>query len=135
MAELPLYFRFDPQHGTSSVELQDKLQSSFKGMPEVESTQVPQRKSRITGLEILAAITIATQVVHNAKQIAEDVQAIAASLKKIFDTVRQTATELKASAVDVSVDGERKSIFELSDKDYLTLAKDVAVSAKTQAAK
>jgi uncharacterized protein YoxC len=77
-------------------------------------------------LEILAAITLAAQLIHHAKEISDDVTAITANVKKVIEAVKGIAKDIKARDVAIPVNGERKSIFGLTDDDYRIIAEDLA---------
>jgi len=128
MSDLTLYFQFEPGPGIESGNIAQELHTHLQGIESVEAAKVSTAKARLTGLEIAAAITLAVQIVHNAKQISDDVKAIAGNVEAVFETVRKMARELKAKDVSIPVNGERKSILHgnWNAEDYLAIAEDIA---------
>jgi hypothetical protein len=129
MSDLTLYFAFESQPGLDSSMLAKEVSNGLQTVDSLDTSEVSTAKARVTGLEIVAAITLATQVVRNARQIAEDLRAIATDIEAVFDTVRKMARELKAKDVTIPIDGERKSLLgSWKQEDYLALAREVAES-------
>jgi hypothetical protein len=126
MADLALYFDFEPEAVADPGQLADKVKSGLERLDDIQRAQASAKPARITGLEILVAITLAAQSTHHAKEISDDVAAIAANVKKVIETVKGIAKDLRAKDVTIPVNGERKSIFGLTDDDYSIIAEDLA---------
>ena len=67
MPDLTLYFDCDP--GTDLENLERDLQQGLQQLGNVKAAETSRPATRITGLEILAAITLAVHVVHEARSI------------------------------------------------------------------
>ena len=126
MADLTLYFVFEPGAVADPGQLADTVKSGLERLDDIQTAQASAKPARFTGLEILAAITLAAQLTYHAKEISDDVAAIAAKVKKVIETVKGIAKDLKAKDVAIPVNGERKSIFGLTDDDYSIIAEDLA---------
>jgi hypothetical protein len=138
MSDLNLYFDYEPTSEAGAGQLASELQSKLEGLDVVRSAEVPTKEqgkeARMTGVEILALVTLAASVVHNARQISDDVAAIANNIKSVFETIRTMAKELNAKDVSIQVKGKRKSIFHLQDDDYVAVAKRLASSESARPA-
>jgi hypothetical protein len=129
MSDLTLYFDFASGPGANPGQLAQNVQSGLERLDNIETVEAsanPDNTARMTGLEILAAISLAAQVVHHAKDISDDVVAIAENVKKVIEAIKGTISDLKPKDVCIPIDGERKSIFVLTDADYHAIAQDVA---------
>jgi hypothetical protein len=127
MADLALYFVFEPNAVANPRELADTLKSDLERLDDIQTAQASTAETvRFTGLEILAAITLAAEVIHHAKDISDNVAAIAANVKKVIETIKGIAKDLKAKDVAIPVNGKRRSIFELKDNDYSIIAEDLS---------
>jgi hypothetical protein len=131
MPDLTLYFDCDP--GAESPSLQRELQAGLERLSGVKAADTSAPTTRFTGLEILAAITLAAQIVHVSRGMADDVAAIVndvrsivAELKAVFSSVAELAATLKVRQVRVPVGLEKKAITELTDEDYQRIAARVA---------
>ena len=122
----PLLSAVEPEAVADPRQLADTVKSGLERLDDIQTAQASAKPTRITGLEILAAITLAAQLTHHAKEISDDVGAIAANVKKVIETVKGIAKDLKAKDVAIPVNGERKSIFGLTDDDYSIIAEDLA---------
>ena len=117
MPDLTLYFDCDP--GTDPENLERDLQQGLQQLGNVKAAETSTPAIRITGLEILAAITLAVHVVHEARSIVED-------LKVLFGAVADLAGKLQVRQVRVPVGLEKKPIGDLTDEDYQRIATKVA---------
>ena len=117
MPDLTLYFDCDP--GADNENLERELQQGLQQLGNVKAAETSTPVSRFSGLEILAAITLAVQIVHGARNVVED-------LKVLFGAVADLAAKLKIGQVKVPVGMERKLILDLTDEDYQRIATKIA---------
>lgn len=126
-----LYFDLEPD--ADAGQIAQELQNGLQRLENVETAvTVPSPStSRVTGLEILVAITLAAQIVHQAREISDDLHAIVGNLKTAFARISALAKELKVKNVFIPVDGERKPIQALGEKDYQAIAEDMSAADNT----
>jgi hypothetical protein len=124
MAEL--YFQFEKD--TDSDLVAKEVQDGLLGLDSVKTAETQQSPVRVPLVEILAVVTVGVQVVHHAKEITTDLRAIISNLKAGFDDISAMARGLKATKVFTLVGGKRKSITELTEEDYRSLAEEEAAT-------
>jgi hypothetical protein len=125
MPDLTLYFNFDVEPGANAGQIAQKLQNDLQELGNVGTAATSTATSRFTGLEVLAAITLAAEIVHQARGISDDLPVIVKNLRAAFAEISHLAQQLKAKSVSIPVEGERKAIETLTDQDYHMIAQDV----------
>lgn len=127
MPDLTLYFECQPT--ADSARLSDKLQAGLQQIPQIATAETlptpPGEEPRITGLEILAAITLTAKLIHQGSQIAHDIRSIVEDLKATFKAIAGSTPKQEVQSVRVSVGLEPKPIEELTEEDYRILAEDL----------
>ena len=89
MPDLTLYFDCDP--GADPKNLERDLQQGLQQLGNVKAAKTSTPATRFTGLEILAALTLTVQIVHEARSIVEE-------LKVLFARVRGSRREASGTA-------------------------------------
>jgi hypothetical protein len=119
MADFTLYFDCEP--GADTGRLQQDLQAGLQQLSKVASAETSTSNARFTGLELLAAITLAASIVHQGRNLIDD-------LRAIFDDVSALSQKLGVKQVSVPVGMEPKPVTELTDDDYQTIAQEIIES-------
>jgi hypothetical protein len=133
MANLTLHF--DVDQSVAGDQTAAAIQELLQDIPEVAQANTTAERSRfVTGLEILAAITLAVnvihtgaQVVHDANQIATDAPSLVGVLKRIFHRITGVAEKtpgVKGTSVDVGL--RSMPVSQLSDADIQKIAEQLA---------
>ena len=123
MADFTLYLDCGPT--ADADRLQKELEDGLRKSGRVTSAETSKSAARFTGLELLAAITLAGSIVHQGTNIVNDVRTIVENLKVILKDVSALTQKLGVKKVSVPVGMEPKPIDELTDDDYQIIAKDI----------
>ena len=137
MANLNMYFAVDP--GASIDAVIANVEAGLDDFDHVAHVQATADSTRFTGLEILAAISLVSQIVHHGSEIVHDVNQMATDGKSIIDVVRAFfvhVTDLvkKTPGIhEARVDVGLKSVpvTQLSDADIARIADAVAAKMAT----
>lgn len=136
MTDLKLYFSVDP--AAESDALVSSLKKGLQSSDVVEQAEATPETSRLTGLEIYAAISLAANIIHHGhdiihdtKEIIDDSTSITEVLKKLFahvvDMVKQTPGVHEAR-VDVGL--RSVPLTQLTDADIAKIADAVVARMK-----
>src|ERR1700724_1806154 len=123
MTDFTLHFDCEP--GADAARLQEDLQAGLRQLCTVASPETGAPIERLTGLELLAGITLAASIFHQGAGIVHDVRSVIEDLKAIFKEVSARSQKLGVKKVIVLVGMEPKSVVELTDDDYQTFAQEI----------
>jgi hypothetical protein len=116
MAELALHFEMTP--GTDLPQAAALLQERLASLPSVEEVAAAPERPRMTGLEIVAAITVAVTIVKGATELTEEV-------RKFIAEVARLMKDLKGlKGVTVEVGPNQVPIGDLTDPQTRQLAEE-----------
>jgi hypothetical protein len=114
MNELNLRFEFD--RGADLDEIAPGLQSRLSQMDMVEEVEAVPVKSRLAGMELVAAIGVTVLIVRGSRELAGEIRQLVKELKGLVVDLK----DLKNVYVDV---GERRlSLDELDEEQIQQLA-------------